>query len=55
MNILDRIVEPSTMAGMAAISQVIAAVSPTWAAVFHGFTVAFGALAVAMREKGKAA
>lgn len=53
--ILARLAEPSTHAGFAALSQALKIFAPTWAAVFDAGTLFFGALAVALKEKGIAA
>lgn len=46
-----RLAEPSTAAGIAAVSQAAKFISPTWGAVFDAVTGLFGALAVALSEK----
>jgi hypothetical protein len=51
---MGRFLEPSTWAGLAALSQVVAAfVPPTWQPFAHGVTALAGTLAVKLREGPK--
>lgn len=52
--LLARAAEPSTHAGLAALSQALKFFAPQWGAVFDAATGLFAALAVAMKEKGNA-
>lgn len=50
--ILDRMTEPSSHAGLAALTQAAKFLLPGWAPVLDAATALLAALAVAMREKG---
>lgn len=50
---LKRFTEPSTHAGLAALSQVLSVFCPQWGAVFNAATVLLGALAVALPERAQ--
>lgn len=50
--IQQRLKEPSTWAGLAALLQVMKVFFPVYAIVFDGLTAAAGSFAVAMPEKG---
>lgn len=50
MSFLSRFAEPSTHAGLAALSQALKFLAPQWAAVLDAGTAFFAALAVAMPE-----
>lgn len=49
---MNRIKEPSTWAGVAALLEVAKLMFPAWAAVFVALQGAAGAVAVAVREGG---
>lgn len=48
---MNRLKQPSTWAGLAAIAQMIGAVFPAYALALHAITAAAGAAAVALNEK----
>jgi hypothetical protein len=47
---MNRLQEPSTWAGFAALFQMLGALFPAYAAVAHAATMAAGAAAVALKE-----
>jgi Asp/Glu/hydantoin racemase len=51
---MDRLKQPSTWAGIAALAQVLKAFFPTWTPVIDGVTTLAGGAAVMLNEKGQA-
>lgn len=51
---MNRLTQPSTWAGLAAIAQMIGAMFPAYAGPLHAVTAAAGAAAVALNEQGAA-
>jgi hypothetical protein len=51
---MDRLKQPSTWAGIAALAQVLKAFFPTWTPIIDGVTTLAGGAAVMLNEKGPA-
>lgn len=51
---MNRLTQPSTWAGIAALAQLLKAFFPVYAGVIDGVTAAAGSAAVLMNEKGPA-